>query len=204
MRLYPAAPRPLRATLAADVLALVLLAVFAVLAVQVHDGVNELAQIGQGVEEAGGSIRNAFETAANGVDGLPLVGGDLAGVLRSAGESTAGRAIAAGREGREGVHDLAALLGWTTFVIPALLLAAGYLPRRVRQVRRLTAAARALDAATVEEHAELLARRAALSLPYADLLRHTRDPLGDLQRGHYAPLVSAALEEAGIGKPRAR
>ena len=119
MRLYPAAPRPLRATLAADVLALVLLAVFAVLAVQVHDGVNELAQIGQGVEEAGGSIRNAFETAANGVDGLPLVGGDLAGVLRSAGESTAGRAIAAGREGREGVHDLARLLGWTTFAIPA-------------------------------------------------------------------------------------
>ena len=204
MRLYPAAPRPLRATLAADVLGLVLLAVFAVLAVQVHDGVNELAQIGRGVEEAGGSIRNAFETAADGVDGLPLVGDDLAGVLRSAGESTAGRAIAAGREGREGVHDLAALLGWTTFAIPALLLAAGYLPRRVRQVRRLTAAARALDAATVAEHPELLARRAVLSLPYADLLRHTRDPFGDLRRGHFAPLVSAALEEAGVGTPRAR
>jgi hypothetical protein len=204
MRLYPAAPRPLRATIAADLLALVLLAVFAVLAVQVHDGVDQLAQIGQGVEEAGGSIQGAFESAANGVDGLPLVGGQLAETLRSAGDTTAGRAIAYGRDGQEGVHDLAKLLGWVTFVIPALLVAAGYLPRRVRQVRRLSAAARALDATAVAEHEELLARRAVLSLPYADLLRHTRDPFGDLQRGHTAPLVAAALEEAGIRTPRAR
>jgi hypothetical protein len=153
MRLYPAAPRPLRATIAADLLALVLLAVFAVLAVQVHDGVDQLAQIGQGVEEAGGSIQGAFESAANGVDGLPLVGGQLSDTLRSAGDSTA---------------------------------------------------ARALDATAVAEHEELLARRAVLSLPYADLLRHTRDPFGDLQRGHTAPLVAAALEEAGIRTPRAR
>ena len=203
MRLYPAAARPLRATIAADLVVLLLLAVLAVLGTQVHDGVDQLAQIGEGVEEAGGSIRGAFDTAADGVDGLPLVGGDLAGILRDAGNSTAGRAITAGREGQEGVHDLAALLGWVTFGVPALLVALAYLPRRAAQVRHLTAAARALPPA-IAGHERLVAERAAHSLPYADLLRHTGDPFGDLARGHYAPLVAAALEHGGLRAPRAR
>ena len=48
-----------------------------------------------------------------------------------------------------------------------------------------------------------MAERAALSLPYADLLRHSGDPFGDLARGHYAPLVAAALEDAGVSARRA-
>jgi len=101
------------------------------------------------------------------------------------------------------VHDLARFLGWVTFAIPALLLAAGYLPRRVAQVRRLTAAARTLTPAVLG-HERLLAQRAAFSLPYDALARHTRDPFGDLERGHYGPLVAAALEDAGLRGPRAR
>src|SRR5829696_8160660 len=66
MRLYPAAPRPLRTTIAADLLVLLLLAVFAVLATQVHDAVDELAQIGAGVEDAGGSVQRALDVAADG------------------------------------------------------------------------------------------------------------------------------------------
>ena len=203
MRLYPAAPRPLRATIAADLLALLLLAVFAVLALQVHDAVDQLSQFGEGVEEAGGSVSEALDNAADGAASLPLVGGQLADTLRAAGRSTGDRAIAAGREGQEGVHELARFLGWVTFAIPALLVAAGHLPRRIAQVRRLTAAARALPAA-VPGHERLLAQRAVFSLPYADLLRHTRDPFGDLEREHYAPLVAAALEDAGVRARRAR
>ncbi len=204
MRLYPAAARPLRATIAADVVVLLLLAVLAVLGTQVHDAVDQLAQIGEGVEEAGGSIRSAFDTAADGVDGLPLVGGDLAGILRNAGESTAGRAIDAGREGQEGVHDLAALLGWVTFAVPALLVAA----------RPTSPAASPRSATSPPPPARSRPRSPATSawwpsappspLPYADLLRHSGDPFGDLARGHYAPLVAAALEHGGMRAPRAR
>src|SRR5215218_3875973 len=203
MRLYPAAPRPLRATIAADLLVLLLLAVFAVLATQVHDAVDELAQMGQGVEDAGGSVQRALDVAADGAGAIPLVGGELADTLRAAGRSAGNRAIAAGREGQEGVHDLARFLGWVTFVVPALLLAAGYLPRRAAQVRRLGAAPRALPPAALG-HERLLATRAAFALPYAERLRHTRDPFGDLERGHYAPLVAAALEDAGLRAPPAR
>ena len=35
-------------------------------------------------------------------------------------------------------------------------------------------------------------------LPYERLMRHTRDPLGDLEAGFYDGLVPAALEYAGV------
>jgi len=40
--------------------------------------------------------------------------------------------------------------------------------------------------------------RAAFSLPYAELVRHTRDPFGDLAAERHDALAAAALEEAGL------
>src|SRR3712207_7698719 len=40
--------------------------------------------------------------------------------------------------------------------------------------------------------------RAMCSLPYGALLRHTRDPLGDLAAERYDALVAAAFEDAGL------
>ena len=203
MRLYPAATRPLRATLATDVVVLALLLLFARLGFAVHDAVDELAEIGRGVESAGGSVRDALHQVAAGVDSLPLVGGELADQLRKAGDNTTGQAVAAGREGQERVHELARTLGWLTFAIPSLLALAQYVPSRIAQIRRLAAAARVLgDGETV--HPRLLATRAAFSLPYPVLARHTADPLGDLERERYDGLVAAALEDAGLRPPATR
>ena len=44
----------------------------------------------------------------------------------------------------------------------------------------------------------LLAQRAAFGLPYATLLRHTSDPLGDLKAGRLDGLIAAVLEDAGL------
>jgi len=46
--------------------------------------------------------------------------------------------------------------------------------------------------------ARVVAMRAAFSLPYGQLLEHTRDPLGDLAAERYDALVAAALEDAGL------
>jgi hypothetical protein len=43
--------------------------------------------------------------------------------------------------------------------------------------------------------------RAAFGLPYGELLRFTKDPLGDLEAGRYDALVEAELEQAGL-RPR--
>lgn len=66
------------------------------------------------------------------------------------------------------------------------------------QIRRLAAAERVLGGPLDAERHRLLAMRAAFSLPYAELVRYTRDPFGDLAAGRYDALAAAALEEAGL------
>jgi hypothetical protein len=88
----------------------------------------------------------------------------------------------------------ATLLGWLTFLVPVGVLLAIAVPARVRQVRRLNAAARILDGAPAVE----LARRAAYGLSYAKLGRRTDDPLGDLAAGQLEALLEALRDDAGV------
>ena len=197
MRFYPDVPGQRRATVARDVLVLALLALFAWLAMLVHDAVDGLAVLGEGVESAGTSVQEGFGTAAEAVDGTPVVGGTLADALRSAGEGTGGNVAEAGRTGEDRAHRLADIVGALTFLLPALLLLVQTVPQRVTQVRRLTAANRVLRAAG-DDRERFLAMRAAFSLPYARLLRYTEDPFGDLAAGRYDALAAAAYDDAGL------
>jgi hypothetical protein len=96
------------------------------------------------------------------------------------------------------VHRVALLLGWLTFLLPAAALLSRVLPDRLRQIRTLTDAARVLSPIEDDERRRLVAMRAAFSLPYAQLLAHTRDPLGDLADGRYDALIDAIAEDAGL------
>jgi hypothetical protein len=99
------------------------------------------------------------------------------------------------------VHHLALVLGFVVFALPAILVLALFLPRRVRQIKQLTAAARVLAYPNDPERVRLLAMRAAFALPYATLAAYTSDPFGDLSRGGYDALVLAALDDAGVRSP---
>jgi hypothetical protein len=198
MRFYPEVSDQLAGTIARDVLALVLLAVFAWLGLAVHDAVDDLAVLGRGVHDTGSAVQSGFEGAADAVEGTPAVGEDLAEGLRGAGEGSGGRVADLGRRGEERVHRLADLLGFLTFALPAALTLLQHVPGRIRQIRRLTAAERVLRQPDSPERRRLLAMRAAFSLPYGRLLEYTRDPLGDLADERYDGLVAAALEDAGL------
>lgn len=198
MRLYPDVPRRRTRSIATDAAIVLAALVFALLGNWVHDSVDELASLGQGVQDAGESVRSGFGTAAGAVDDTPVVGDDLAGGLRDAGGSAGGRTVEAGRRGEESARDLADLLGWLTFLIPTGLVLYRFLPGRVREVRTLTAASRVLKGSDEPERRRLLAMRAAFALPYGELLRHTDDPIGDLRAQRYDALVRAALEDAGL------
>jgi hypothetical protein len=203
MRFYPDVTSQRLATIVRDLVVVCLLVLFAWLALAVHGVVDELAVLGQGVEDAGTAVEGGFERAADAVEGAPLVGDDVADGLRSAGEGTGGNVAEAGRDGRDAVHRTANVLGLLTFLIPALLVLFQTVPPRVAQVRRLTAAARALGRPESREHRQLLAMRAAFSLPYATLLAYTPDPFGDLAAERYDALAAAALEDAGLRAPAA-
>jgi hypothetical protein len=198
MRFYPALPAQRVRTVLRDLAVLLLLFLFAWLGLKVHNTVDQLAVLGTGVEDAGTEIQGGFDTAAEAVIGVPIVGDDLADGLRDAGRVSGGELAERGQEGRESVHRLANLLGLVTFLIPALLVLSLTLPDRISQIRELTAAERVLGGLLDPDRRRLLAMRAAFSLPYGELVRYTRDPFGDLAAGRYDALIAAALEEAGL------
>lgn len=198
MRFYPEVPNQRAATIARDVLAVALLALFAWLGLTVHDAVDELAVLGRGVNETGTAVQGGFEAAAGAVEGTPAVGDDLAQSLREAGGASGGRVAELGRRGEERVHRLADLLGILTFALPAVITLLQHVPGRMRQIRRLAAAERVLRQPDSLERRRLLAMRAAFSLPYGRLLEYTSDPLGDLAGERYDALVEAAFEDVGL------
>jgi hypothetical protein len=173
VRLYPDVPARRAAALLHDALVIVLLVIFGWLGLRVHDTVDKLAIVGTGVKKVG--------------ENIPLVGGSIKD---------------AGEEGESSVHHMANLLGLLTFAIPAVLLLWRVLPDRIAAFRRLNSAARVLQTSDEPERQRALAMRAAFSLPYAQLLRYTSDPLGDLTAGRYGPLIDAAVEDAGLRRPR--
>lgn len=201
MRIYPDTPNDRGRAVARDALTLLALFVLGWLAIKVHDAVDELAILGAGVRDTGEAVQNGFGAAADAVSDLPVVGGEVGDALRDAGEGSGGEVADAGRAGEERVHDLADLLGFLFFAIPASILLATTLPGRIRQIRELNAAQSVLARPASEERRRLIAMRAAFSLPARDLVRHTPDPIGDLAAGHYEPLLAAAYEAEGLSPP---
>ena len=195
MKLYPEVPGRRTQAIAIDVATIAAVLLFAWLGTVVHDGVEEVTAVSTGVQEVGGSVEGAFQDAGEAVGGAPIVGGQVRDALEDAGRGTGGRAVEAGREGEESIRSLADLLGWLTFLVPAALLLSRTLPPRVAEVRKMSAAARVLGSGAGDG---VLAQRAAFGLPYGTLLRHTKDPLGDLEAGRHDALVAAALEDAGL------
>ncbi len=165
MRFYPDIPGRRAGALARDGLFLLLLVLLALLGKRVHDTVDRLSVLGEGVRKAG--------------DAVPIVGDPVKHL---------------GERGENDVHGLANLLGFVTFAVPGAFLCWHYVPGRLSHIRRLTAAERVLRGA----EARSVAMRAAFALPYGELLRFTRDPLGDLEAGRYDALVDAALDDAGL------
>jgi hypothetical protein len=123
MRLYPDVPRRRLAAAVYDLLLVVLIAALAAIAWRVHEAVNQLAVLGEGVRKAGGAVPFGI---GNPVEDL-------------------------GQRGEDSVHHLANVLAAITFGIPAVVVIWHFVPRRVAQVRRLNLAARALEGAPTRE-----------------------------------------------------
>jgi hypothetical protein len=198
MRFYSDIPARRTVAILGDLLVLLLLAFLAWLGLWVHDTVAELASVPRGVTDAGNAIQGGFESAGEAVGDVPVVGEPLSGALQDAGEGAGGELAETGRAGEEHVYDLANLLGALFFLLPAVAVLTRYLPERIADVRRLTAASRAIGTALTPERERTLAMRAAYGLPYEHLVRYTRDPLADLESGRYDSLVAAALDDAGL------
>lgn len=159
-----------------DLVLLALLVFFGWIAFKVYDAVDGLSVLGTGVRDAGLSVQGGFNSAAGALNGIPIVGDQLAGALEGAGKQSGGNVAALGTKGSDAVHHLALILGWLTFAVPAILVLIVMLPSRIRQIRELTAANAVLIDTHDPERRRLLAMRGGLRSLVRDAARLHEGP----------------------------
>ena len=165
-------------------------------ALWLHDLVEKLAVPGQKLEGAGAGLADNLADAGGKVGRVPLVGDELTAPFTRAAD--AARAMAeAGRDQQELVGQLALALTVAVLVFPLGLVLFGWLPLRVRWMRR-AGAAKAMSAAPAGR--DLLALRALTGQPLSKLQRIAPDVAEAWRRGDDATVDAlAALELRGLG-----
>lgn len=195
-KLYADHPTRFVRQLITDALFLCWLLIWVWLGNVVHDGTLALADPGQRVESSATSLADSMSEAGGVLDDLPIVGDSAATPFDKA--SAASESLAeAGRAEVRAVERLAFWLGLTIALIPILVVAAFYLPGRIRFVREATAGQKFVDDAADEE---LFALRAMANQPLHVLARLSSDPVGAWRRGDRdTTRALAALEMRTVG-----
>ncbi len=165
----------------------------------VHDLTAQLAGPGRSLEDGGATLAQKMTDAGNAASDVPLVGDNLRDPFDQASE--AGRSIEqAGVRQQEVVESLALTLGWVTGGLPALVVLALWVPRRLRFARRAGHAQRLLsDGAGLD----VFAFRALARQPLSQLSRLSTDPAAGWRNRDPATIEAlAALELRGLGLRR--
>lgn len=179
-----------------DVLVLVWVYAWIRAGVWVHELVMRLAVPGQKLDSAGTGIADNLAEVSGKIDGVPIVGGELAGMFGDA--AGAARSLAgAGQQQQEVVADLATAITVALLVFPLGLVLLVWLPLRVRYALRAGAAV-ALRGSPAGR--DLLALRALANRPLRQLVRLDPD-VARSWRDHEQSTVDAlaALELRSLG-----
>lgn len=196
IRLYADRPLPAARQLLTDLFVVAWVVFWVWASMRLYDLVEKLAVPGQKMESAGSGIAENLSEAGSKVDRVPAVGDALASPFERA--AGAARALAdAGREQQETVRDIALALSLVVLAVPLALVLFGWLPLRIRWMRRAATAAalRGLPAGR-----DLLAMRALATQPLRRLARLGPDPVNAWRQGDESTVDAlAALELRRLG-----
>lgn len=201
MKLY--ADTPVRRTrqVAGDLLFVLWLVLWVYVAGVVHDATTELADPGRQAERAAERLSGGLGDARDSLADVPLVGERVAAPFDLATDASDELAQAS-RDQVRAVESLAFWLRLSIATMPTLLVAAFYLPGRVRFARRASAGQRFVDAA---DDLDLFALRALATQPMHVLARVSDDPSGawrDRDPAVIARLAELELRSVGLRPPR--
>jgi hypothetical protein len=171
------------------------------LALGLYHAIEKLAGPGRTLAGAGDQMAGQLRDVSGKINRVPGVGNDLAAPFRRAGDAAQGVADA-GREQQTFVHDAALTMAIALVVLPLGLVLFWLLPRRLRWVRRASAAAR-LRGGTVGK--DLLALRALAGQPLTRLTRLDPDIAAAWRRGDPVAvdrLAALELTTLGLRAPR--
>lgn len=180
-----------------DALALVWTCLWIGIGYWVYHAVEGLGSLSTTVVLAGQAVKT-LANALGAVASLPVVGGSLGSLVRSA-QQAASSAVYSGGASRGDIDTLAGLLFAAIALAPTtpLLVLYGLLRRGWRRdVASLRALAATLD--TDEALERFLARRALENLPYRRLRRISENPWRDYEEGRTAGLAQAELARLGL------
>jgi len=193
MRLYADTTGRLGRQLFSDVFVLAWLIFWTWLAVKLYDLVVALGVPGEKVAGAGDGMANSLRDAGSQAHKVPVAGNALSEPFSRAAASARGLADA-GREQVSIVHDLAWVLALLLLAIPVALVLFGWLPWRLRWIRR------ASTAVTLRGHTagkDLLALRALANQPLHRLSKVDSDPVAAWRRGDPEVVTRLARLELG-------
>ncbi|MEV6601663.1 hypothetical protein AB0M36_33130 [Actinoplanes sp. NPDC051346] len=169
----------------------------------VHDLVEKLGVPGRKVQEAGTAIAGNLGDIGGKVGRVPLVGDELTSPFSRAADAANGLAEA-GRQQQEIVADLALAVSLLIVAAPLALVLFGWLPLRLRWMRRAAVAARVRNDPAGRD---LLALRALASRPLNELTRLGPDIAQSWRNGDAAAvdaLAALELRELGLKPAKAR
>lgn len=200
MKLYADVTARRTRQILADVGMLVWLGVWVWVGRQVHDAIASLRAPAESIQQAGASVYDALSGAAAQAGQIPFVGSQLQQSLDRAANAGA-RLRGAGTSMASTADTLAGWLGWSTALIPILIVGALWIGLRGRFVYRATHAQRYIDATA---DLDLFALRAMVRQPMSALARVNLDPAGGWRRRD-ADLVRALavleLHDEGLRPP---
>jgi hypothetical protein len=170
-------------------------------ALWVHGIVLKLGVPGQKLQSSGTSLADNLADAGSKVGRVPLVGDQLTKPFTGAAD--AARSIAdAGRQQQEIVGNVALIMAIVVVAVPLALVLFGWLPLRLRWMRRAGIAARVRS---VPAGKDLLALRALASRPLNQLTRLGPDIAQSWRNGDAEAVDAlAALELSDLGLKPAR
>ena len=159
------------------------------------------AEAGRTINEGGTNLTQAGRDLGGSLEGLPVVGEQVAGLIQGA-LAGAGQPLASFGTLIEGfVLAVAAALALLFALVMLVPWLSRYLPWRWSRVQTVRAAHRAIRQApdiAEPQVQQILAMRAVTRLDYPTLLEFTPDPFGDWAAGRHDRLARAELASVGL------
>jgi hypothetical protein len=191
VKIYADLPRVRMRQLLIDLFVAAWVAFWIRASVWVYDQVSTLAVPGQKIENAGVGMASGLSDAGGKVGSVPVAGRELAAPFNKAAD--AAKALAdAGQAQQDAVHSLAVAIVVLVLVVPLSLVLLGWLPLRVRWIRRASVAATLRSRPSGRD---LLALRALTRQPLRRLLKVHPDPATAWRDGEHDAMHSLALLE---------
>jgi hypothetical protein len=200
MGIYAKRPAKMVGQLLGDGFVLIWTVVWAIVGIFVHRVIEVLATPARETAKAAGRLAENFREAAGEAAKVPVVGDQLQRPFDAA-SATLGNLMISANDQVASIERLALIVGWLVFLIPVTIVAAFWLPRRIRFYRQARASQVFLDALP---DLDLFALRAMAAQPLYVLGEISDDPVKAWRSGDRAvinQLAELELRRNGLQLP---